>query len=92
MVLLLTCMSGSRIVKRVDVVRVKVTKTDGQSGGWIRRSERHTDVLYRVLGKAPVIFGDEGCCHLLSLFKQLFSLVGTRKKEAASAVLQANQR
>jgi len=72
----LTCMSGSR--KRVNVVRIKVTKTmiDEAVGGFIRAKGIQVVLYRRVLGKAPVIFDDEGCCHLSLVPTNLLAQTG----------------
>jgi len=57
-------MSGLR--KRVNVVRIKVTKTmiDEAVGDFVQAKGIQV-ILYRcILEKAPVIFDDKGCCHL----------------------------
>jgi len=61
--------------ERVNVGRVKVTKTviDEAVGRFVGANGIQ-DVLYRrVLGKAPVIFGDGGRCHLLPVPINFFS-------------------
>jgi len=58
--------------KRVDVVGIKVTKTviDEAVGGFVG-ADGIQDVLHRrVLGKAPVIFGDGRRRHLLPVFNK----------------------
>ena len=78
MVLPLTC----TLRKRVNTARIKVSNTviDEAASGFVGANGIQ-NVLYRVLGKTPVIFGDGGCCHLLSLFEQSFNPIGTRKRQ-----------
>ena len=53
--------------KRVNVVRIKVTKTviDEAVGGFVGANGIQNVLYRRILGKAPVILGDGGRCHLL---------------------------
>jgi len=72
----LTCMSGSR--KRVNMVRIKVTKTmiDEAVGGFVGANGIQVVVYRCVFEKAPVIFGDKGWYHLSPVPTNLLAQTG----------------
>lgn len=60
--------------KRVNVVRIKVTKAviDEAVRGFVGTNHIENILYRRVLGKAPVIFGDGRRCHLLPVPTNFF--------------------